>query len=253
MKLMLCRDDAPVATKTGRRPFDLTGRHGERGFTLPALIIMSVFALLAVGAGVVIVAITRNSSDNLSSQTFSVDGNPCNEVEIYSIEQAALGIIGSNKGQRGSAVGCVPVCFLDFRGSEPRGSTLSLRITMAVEPDVQVDVLSNTWQYSDTDAIGQALWGLTWRAEVRRIGRWVFNEGLQEVTGNILFQELPGKVFLMQDKTHFFAADVPEGLQFDKYIKFVNDYEVLGVRVNRNRDACEIFDALGTAGERDER
>jgi len=80
-----------------------------------------VLVLMAVAAGVVIVAITNSSSDDLEEQSQDLEGR-CTRTEIYDIELAVAGIRGQ-QGQEhrnpgiqggvveGSDVGCIPVCF----------------------------------------------------------------------------------------------------------------------------------------------
>ncbi len=77
-----------------------------------------MLVLLAVAAGVVIVAITSNSSDDLEEQTSDLEGC-CSGTEIYDIELAVAGIENEQRGYRegrGTSVvteteiGCIPVC-----------------------------------------------------------------------------------------------------------------------------------------------
>ena len=220
------------------------GEAGERGIALQTLIITAVLVLMAGGAGVLVVAVTRSASDDLANQTPSLEGNPCNEVELYSLEHAATGAFGSNEGLQGSAPGCIPVCYLNFRGHEADKGYLTLGIQMAINPGVPVDFLTNVRTYFESDSIRSGLSTLDWKASVRNFLTTELEEGTV-VTGNVEFLELPGKLFLMKDKIHFFAADVPGGLRFADGIKFVHDYEVFGVRLNRDKDGCEPFDALG--------
>ncbi len=84
---------------------------------------------MAVAAGVVIVAITNSSSDDLEEQSPNLESR-CNGVEIHDPILAAAGVEGEVVGtvpartvgppdqraaipvnQKGSAVGCIPVCF----------------------------------------------------------------------------------------------------------------------------------------------
>ncbi len=73
---------------------------------------------MAVAAGVVIVAITNSSSDDLEEQSPDLEGR-CNGTEIYDPILAAAGVKGQVVGTfrlaeaivEGSAVGCIPVCF----------------------------------------------------------------------------------------------------------------------------------------------
>ena len=107
----------------------------ERGYTLQTLIITAVVALLAVAAGVVVVAITRNAQQDLEGVTSKTDG-PCMPWEIHNVELAAAGAGGGQEahyeriherdmlrtskvqGQPGaggvtsSAPGCLAPCYL---------------------------------------------------------------------------------------------------------------------------------------------
>jgi len=81
---------------------------------------------MAVAAGVVIVAITNSSSDDLEEQSPDLESR-CNGAEIYDPILAAAGVEGEVVGTVvirvqgdlrnfdvtviGSAVGCIPVCF----------------------------------------------------------------------------------------------------------------------------------------------
>jgi len=82
-----------------------------------------VVVVMAVAAGVVIVAITNSSSDDLEEQSPDLEGR-CNGTEIYDPILAAAGVEGEVVGTtlrflgderpvnvKGSAVGCIPVCF----------------------------------------------------------------------------------------------------------------------------------------------
>ncbi len=96
-------------------------RASDRGITLQTLIVTAVLVLMAVAAGVVIVAITNSSSDDLEEQSQDLEGR-CTRTEIYDIELAVAGVKGQ-QGQEhlisavqgdvveGSDVGCIPVCF----------------------------------------------------------------------------------------------------------------------------------------------
>jgi len=82
----------------------------ERGITLQTLIVTAVLVLMAVAAGVVIVAITNSASDDLEDQTTSIDAN-CEGDEIYDPVAAANGVTPIRAGHNGSAIGCIPVCY----------------------------------------------------------------------------------------------------------------------------------------------
>ena len=89
----------------------------ERGYTLQTLIITAVLALMAVAAGVVIVAITRNAQRNVEDQTFDIDEH-CTNLEVYDSQVAAAGLRGSNAGVLGSDIGCVPACVSEWHRVE---------------------------------------------------------------------------------------------------------------------------------------
>jgi len=103
----------------------------ERGFTLQTLIVTAVLVLMAVAAGVIIVAITNSSSDDLEEQSQDLEGR-CTGTEIYDIELAVAGV-KAQQGRytanfpatavEGSAPGCIPVCFWnegDIHADDPR-------------------------------------------------------------------------------------------------------------------------------------
>ena len=100
-----------VAAVLTTRPAPAVRTADERGITLQTLIVTAVLVLMAVAAGVVIVAITRSASDDLQNQTVDVPGK-CNEVEVYDPNLAAANVPGTNNSGKaiGSAIGCVPVC-----------------------------------------------------------------------------------------------------------------------------------------------
>jgi len=105
----------------------------DRGITLQTLIVTAVLVLMAVAAGVVIVAITNSSSDDLEEQSPDLEGR-CTGTEIYDPILAAAGVEGEVVGTtvifqgnarpvnvKGSAVGCIPVCFwIEPDGGEER-------------------------------------------------------------------------------------------------------------------------------------
>jgi len=101
---------------------------------------------MAVAAGVVIVAITNSSSDDLEEQSPDLEGR-CNGTEIYDPILAAAGVEGEVVGTvpaaafgppqarqpipvnvKGSAVGCIPVCFwIEDDGGNERIDTEEIR------------------------------------------------------------------------------------------------------------------------------
>ena len=95
---------SPLSSGAGR---------SERGYTLQTLIVTAVLVLMAVAAGVIVVAITGSANRDLENQQPSIDG-PCNQVEIYDAQLAAASVRGSNAGVEGSGVGCVPACVAEW-------------------------------------------------------------------------------------------------------------------------------------------
>jgi len=90
----------------------------ERGITLQTLIVTAVLVLMAVAAGVVIVAITNSASDDLEDQTTSIEAR-CNGVEVFDSIVASSNIPGRNGPSgtianvpeaKSATIGCVPVC-----------------------------------------------------------------------------------------------------------------------------------------------
>jgi len=101
---------------------------------------------MAVAAGVVIVAITNSSSDDLEEQSPDLEGR-CTGTEIYDPILAAAGVEGEVVGTvpevrrqgilveaavpanvKGSAVGCIPVCFwIEDDGGNERMDTEEIR------------------------------------------------------------------------------------------------------------------------------
>jgi len=110
----------------------------ERGITLQTLVITAVLVLLAVAAGVVIVAITDSASDDLEEQSPDLEAK-CAPWEIHDPELEAAGVgggelievdengmvIGSPKPGRGgvtsSKIGCLAPCYVTM---PPNGLTL---------------------------------------------------------------------------------------------------------------------------------
>lgn len=102
----------------------------ERGITLQTLIVTAVLVLMAVAAGVIIVAITDNSADDLEDQASDLDGR-CQPWEIHDTELEAIGAGGGGDGKHlddsslvaddrepgeggvtSSKVGCLAPCYL---------------------------------------------------------------------------------------------------------------------------------------------
>ena len=96
----------------------------QRGITLQTLIVTAVLVLMAVAAGVVIVAITNNANEDLEDQTTNLD-SVCLVTEIYDPILASQNIKPSNGGKEGSAAGCIPVCFWKAATADDRVTTSS--------------------------------------------------------------------------------------------------------------------------------
>ncbi len=102
----------------------------ERGITLQTLIVTAVLVLMAVAAGVVVVAITNSASDDLSEQSPDLEAK-CAPWEFHDPEREALGIgggepletevIGTPTPGRGgvtsSGIGCFAPCYLSVHTS----------------------------------------------------------------------------------------------------------------------------------------
>ena len=83
----------------------------EKGITLQTLIVTAVLVLMAGAAGVVIIAITNNSADNLEGQNSGLDSR-CQPWEIFDPTLDAAGRGGGEGGVGSSAIGCVRVCYV---------------------------------------------------------------------------------------------------------------------------------------------
>jgi len=68
-------------------------RGDEQGITLQTLIVTAVLVLMAVAAGVIIVAITNSSSDDLEEQSQDLDAK-CAPWELHDLELEANGAGG---------------------------------------------------------------------------------------------------------------------------------------------------------------
>ena len=82
----------------------------ERGYTMQTLIVTAVLVLVAVAAGVVILAVATSGTDDIDPGD-STDG-PCNRVEVFDSVKRDAGD-ASNAGGKvvGTGLGCIPVCF----------------------------------------------------------------------------------------------------------------------------------------------
>ena len=68
----------------------------ESGITLQTLVITAVLALAAVAAGVLFLALGRNTNRNFEGQVPSANNEKCNAVEVYNPSLARLGVKGTN-------------------------------------------------------------------------------------------------------------------------------------------------------------
>ena len=82
--------------------------------TLQTLIVTAVLVLVAGAAGVVIIAITNNASDNLEGQNTGVNSR-CKPWEIFDPLLSADGRGKGNGGIESSAIGCLRVCYVEYK------------------------------------------------------------------------------------------------------------------------------------------
>ncbi len=68
---------------------------------------------MAGAAGVVIIAITNNSRDNLADQDTNI-ASRCEPWEVFDPTLSAAGRGGENGGIDSSAIGCIRVCYVRF-------------------------------------------------------------------------------------------------------------------------------------------
>lgn len=87
------------------------GAADQRGITLQTLIVTAVLVLMAVAAGVVIVAITNAQSDNLEGANSDTAAR-CEPWEIRDPTLEAAGRGGGQGGVESSAIGCLRVCYI---------------------------------------------------------------------------------------------------------------------------------------------
>lgn len=103
----------------------------QRGITLQTLIVTAVLVLMAVAAGVVIVAITNTQEERLERANPAGDSN-CEPWEIYDITRAAAGRGGGQGGIGSSAQGCIRVCYV-------RATTVNSNFDTSATPDQITD------------------------------------------------------------------------------------------------------------------
>ena len=85
----------------------------EVGFTLQTLIVMAVFVLAAVGAGIGLIAVTTSSSDDFEDAGKTGVEERCAPNEVKDPELEARGVAGVNQTYReivSDTIGCNPVC-----------------------------------------------------------------------------------------------------------------------------------------------
>ena len=228
-----------VAAVLTTRPAPAVRTADERGITLQTLIVTAVLVLMAVAAGVVIVAITRSASDDLSNQTTDIPGN-CNEVEVYDPQLAAANAKGTNiEGEKeGSDIGCVPVCTLTFptagadftalTGNPPDFSKIKLGVDRNVK-ESSLAVLTGADQFdlaTDQTTLAAGL-GM---AEMLLAGKkFLFKTGT-----DIYFSETDG------------ASPTPTiTLEEGDATKLLGVFEIARVAVAPNQDQCHAYDVTG--------
>ena len=85
---------------------------GESGFTLQTLIVTAVVVVLAIGVGLLFLALTSSSSEDLEDAGRRGDDAPCGPNEVWDAVYYTRGI-GGPSGQKGvtsKSVGCKPYC-----------------------------------------------------------------------------------------------------------------------------------------------
>ena len=225
----------------------------ERGATLQSLIITAVLVLMATLVGVVTIAITRSASGGLANQAPSMAGHGCNNVETYDLEYAALEQPGANRGHQGSAVGCVPVCVLDFRGKSVTGDDLDDVAHAARDLPVHAPPEVRQYEYDSRNREARTpardLWDNRRNGvEIVQYGNVIGNRGEGvRVAGPLQPDELSGRVFLMQDSGHVFATGdgVAQGLALSEDIADIFKVEEFAVRTTKAGKECEVYDAAG--------
>ena len=110
---------------------EIAKQPSEKGITLQTLIVTAVLVLMAGAAGVVIIAITNNSADNLEGQNSDVAAR-CQRWEIFDPTLDAAGRGGGNGGLQSSAIGCRRVCYI---ASVPNTTTAAADPARIVDKD----------------------------------------------------------------------------------------------------------------------
>lgn len=129
----------------------------QRGITLQTLIVTAVLVLMAVAAGVVIVAITNTQQERLERAGTTETGKLCESWEIHDVTIASArrgGPVGHG-GIKSSKIGCLRVCYIESATNND---------TLAANEDVIND-------NSDFDAAGE------WALRISRTNRSTVNPG----------------------------------------------------------------------------
>ena len=218
----------------------------QRGITLQTLIVTAVLVLMAVAAGVVIVAITRNAQDNVeSSADFQTDAN-CNGAEIYKPALAAEQVFGRNIGGSvmGSAIGCVPVCTITYPADAAMlamPSNIKLGYEEGLLPGQMVVLTSG--QVTAIEMNQAAGLAAAYTADTGTA------PGTKIKSRKQLFKD-PLTVYLYKDKMEDFTSTPPmlldgQTLDTSDVTDQMDAYEIVGVRVAANQRQCHAYDATG--------
>ena len=219
------------------------GGGNQRGITLQTLIVTAVLVLMAVAAGVVIVAITRSAQDDLENQTSTI-GAKCNEVEVYDARLAAANVPGTNLGGavEGSDIGCVPACTLvfpdTFGGTQAELANFKLELNTNLtpeeavvmhiddidqfyEPSTRPDFLNNLSSVYTSPISGTKVKGRAWLYETSTAVRLYLTTGIWPRSG-----------------------DPP--LKHSEFISSSHlNSDVVGIRVAPNQRQCHAYDVTG--------
>lgn len=112
----------------------------QRGITLQTLIVTAVLVLMAVAAGVVIVAITNTQQERLEQAGTTDTGKLCERWEIHDVNIASArrgGPVGHG-GIKSSKIGCLRVCYIESSANAD---------TLAANEDVEDDPTAATGKW----------------------------------------------------------------------------------------------------------
>ena len=239
-----------VAAVLMTRPAPAVRTADERGITLQTLIVTAVLVLMAVAAGVVIVAITRSASDDLEDQTSTV-GAHCNQVEVYDAQLAAAVVPGENLEGRapGSGVGCVPVCTLTYPTlpSDEAGAKTELekfsKYKLEVNSDLKLTSLVNLTQMeaqglasgaNSIEMLGVA--GALAKVRTKISGKSILFATGTSTWGAITAMVPDGQGGMMPVTTY---SSQPAGAILE------NLFQIKEVRVAANQSQCHAYDVVG--------